>query len=82
MITGFFLQLFYSFIAFVVGLLPTTAYPSGISDGIELFWSYVNLFSMVIPVQAILTVVLLSLSYAAALLLWDALHWVLRRIRR
>lgn len=81
MITGFFLSLFYTLIAFIVGLLPTTAYPSGISDGIELFWGYIQLFSLLIPVTTLLTIVGLSLSYYAALLLWDAMHWLMRRIR-
>jgi len=82
MIIGFFLSLFYTFISFIVGLLPTSAFPSEISSAITTFWSYVNLFSMVVPVQTIITVLGLSFTYLATLLVWDAFHWVLRRIRR
>jgi len=81
MVIGFFLSALLTVLGFVVGLLPVLAFPSQIAPAILMFWSYVNLFSMVIPVQTILTVLLLSLGYLAAKLLWDLMHWILRRVR-
>lgn len=81
MITGFFLQLFLSILAFIVGLLPTVGFPTQISAGILLFWSYVNLFSMVIPVGTIVLILGLMLMYQGAYLLWLFAHWIMRRFR-
>jgi len=81
MITGFFLVVLYQIVAFIVGWLPTIGFPSQITTAVVLFWGYVNLFSMVIPVQTILTVLLLALTYLAVKLGWSAGHWMLRRFR-
>jgi len=82
MITGFFLSLVLAFASFFVGLLPTIAFPTPLGDAIVLFWGYLNLFSMVIPVATILQILVLYFSYIGFYLLWQAFHWVLRRIRR
>lgn len=82
MITGFFLSLLYTFLSFMVGLLPTTAFPVGISSGITMFWGYVNLFSMVVPVSTIATVMGLMFGYLIVFQLWEAFHWILRRFKR
>jgi len=79
MITGFFLSALLALLSFIVGLLPVIAFPPQIASAVALFWSYVNLFSMVIPVGTILTVLLLILTYESVKLIWSALHWVLRR---
>lgn len=80
MIVGFFLNIVLAFVTVVIGLLPTTPFPTQISTGIIMMWGYVNLFSMVIPVETILTVIVLSILYEAGILLWHAFHWLLRRI--
>jgi len=80
MITGFFISVFASILSFVVGFLPTIAFPTEITAAVLYIWSFVNLFSMVIPVQTILTVMLLMFSYYGIIFLWDAGHWLIRRI--
>lgn len=82
MITGFFLTLLLTFITFVVGFLPTTAFPAAFETSINLIWGYVNLFSMVVPVSTITTLLGIVMSYYTALFAWDAFHWVLRRLKR
>lgn len=81
MITGFFLHILFVFISFIVSFLPMNTFPPQIGAGIALFWGYVNLFSMVLPVSTILTVLSLGLTYEATKLGWKLFHWVLRRIR-
>jgi len=81
MITGFFLSIVLTILQYFVSWLPDVSFPSQIVSGIVLFWSYVNLFSMLIPVSTILSVLLLSFTYLAVRLGWDAFHWLLRRRR-
>jgi len=80
MIVGFFLNIGLVIVNFIVNLLPTTPFPPQIPEGIIAFWGYVNLFSLVIPVSTLLTVIVFSLFYEGAILVWHAFHWLLRRI--
>jgi len=82
MITGFFLSILLTALSFVVGLLPVIAFPTQITAGIVWFWSYVNLFSMVIPVGTIVTLIGIMTTYYVVKLLWQLAHWALRRFKR
>lgn len=82
MITGFFLSLLLTVATFIVGLLPTYAFPTAISNAITTFWSYVNLFSLVIPVGTIAVCIGIMTLFYGVEFLWQAAHWVLRRFRR
>lgn len=82
MITGFFLSILLTAVSFIVGLLPVIAFPAQITAGIVWFWSYVNLFSMVIPVQTIVTLIGVMTTYYVVKLLWQAFHWIMRRFKR
>jgi len=81
MLTTTFLNFIFYAIMLVIGLLPVVLFPTEIVSGIQLFWSYMNLFAMVIPVGAILTVLVLSFFYRNAHLVWKFGHWILRRLR-
>lgn len=76
MITGFFLQIFYILVAFFVNLLPTTAFPSGITNAITTVWYYVNSMSFLLPVSTLLQVLVLAMIFHGAILLWRLAHLV------
>jgi len=81
MITGFFLQVGYAFLSFLVGLLPVIAFPASASAAISTVWGYVNALSFLLPVSTILTVFVLALSFHVAVLLWRLLNLVASYIR-
>lgn len=81
MITGFFLQIFYALITFLIGLLPTLALPSGFTDALTLAMSYVNQFTFLFPVSSLLAVVSLALTFHAAILAFDFTLWIIHTLR-
>jgi len=76
MIVGFFLTILYQVLAFFVGLLPTTAFPSAVSAAISTIWGYVNALSFLLPVDTLLTVLGLAMVFHGAILLWRLAHLV------
>jgi len=81
MITGFILQIFYTLVAFFIGLLPVIAIPSGWLNALTLIWSYVNQFNYLFPVQTLLTVLLFALAFHVALLLLSLAMWIIHLVR-
>jgi len=71
MITGTILQMGYSIVAFFVGLLPEVSLPDGIIDAVALIWSYVDMFSFLFPMDALVGALTLTLSFHAVLLGYD-----------
>jgi len=82
MIVGFFLLILLNAIEFIVGLLPVYDMPTEIPSAITYFWSFVNLFSMVIPVGTIVSCMIVMTAFYGAEFLWNSAHWVLRRFKR
>lgn len=80
MITTFLLTLLNSFIAFLLGLLPSGHLPASILSGIGYLWSLINAFTYVIPVQTLLAALLLMIAVDAALFLWRLINWIIRKI--
>jgi len=76
MITGFLMQLLYGFLAFFVGLLPTTAFPSEIITALQTVWYYMNSVSFLLPVSTILTVLGLAMIFHGSIILWRLAHLV------
>jgi len=81
MITGFFLTVIYGFASFFIQHLPTTPYPTQITDAINFFWGAVNLFSMVTPVSTLVLLMGLTAIADGAYLVWLFFHWLARRFR-
>jgi len=71
MITGFFLNIIYTIIAFFVGLLPTIAIPTAWLDSVTLVMTYVNALSWLFPVATLLTVVSFAVAFHLAMLGYD-----------
>jgi len=76
MITGFFLQVFYAVIAFFVGLLPVSDFPTQITSAIQAAWYYINSFSYIFPVGTLLTIIGIATIFHAAVLFWRLAHLV------
>jgi len=81
MITGFLMQMGFAIINFFVGLLPTVAMPSGWTDALALIWSYINMFSFLIPVGTFVSVLSFAVSFHLILLGYDVSLKVYHMIR-
>lgn len=82
MITGFFLGLIFSFISFLLALLPTGGtFPTEWITAIQTFWYAVNQFSYFLPVATIVTCIGLMVSFQLFEFAWRFIHWVLGIIR-
>jgi len=81
MITGFFLQIFYSVIAFFIGLLPVISIPADWSNALILIWGYLQSFSFLFPVSTLVSVLSVALTFHLALLSYDLSIKVYHMIR-
>jgi len=81
MITGFFLQIFYTLIAFFVGLLPIVSMPSGWTDALSLIWGYLNTFSFLFPIATLVSVLTFAVTFHLFLLGYDLALKVYHMIR-
>jgi len=81
MITGFFLQIFYTVIAFFVGLLPVIAVPADWANALALIWGYLQSFSFLFPVATLVSVLSVALTFHLALLSYDLSIKVYHMIR-
>jgi len=70
MITGFFLQLMFIVVQFILQHLPILSLPSGVASGITIVVSYMNLFTFIFPVAALFTLLTLTLVVEVAILVW------------
>lgn len=61
MIIGFFINIFFNFLNFIFGFLPTGTLPTDVSNGISYIVGVVYMFDAFIPVGTFLT--LLGLSF-------------------
>jgi len=81
MVIGFFLTVFYTFISFFVNILPTIAFPTGISDAILAIWYYINAYAYIFPVVTLLQVLGIAFIFHGAVLLWRLSHLGARYLR-
>jgi len=80
MIVSFLLNILYTFLNALVSILPTGSLPPQISSGILYFWSLLNSFSYIIPVNTMLAAVGVILIFDAGVLVWHLIQWVIRKI--
>jgi len=59
MIIGFFLGIFYTVLAFLVGLLPVSAFPPQIISGWAYMWGLINAVTFLFPVDQLLLILAL-----------------------
>ena len=82
MITGFLLTIIYSFINFLVGLLSSgSTIPDTWVNSVYSIWGYINAFSFIVPVQTLLLVLGIAITFHLFIFGWKALHWIYSLIR-
>jgi hypothetical protein len=80
MITTFFLSFFYSFISFILSILPVGSLPSIITTALSYFWYILNSFSYVFPVAALFEALLFIFAFDVALIVWHFIQWIIKKI--
>lgn len=82
MITGFFLEIVYQFINFLIGLLPLgESIPQTWINGVYTIWSYINSFSFIVPVNTLVSVLAIAVTFHLFIFAWKGLHWIWSLIR-
>jgi len=81
MITGFFLSLPAYLIMALFSLFPAgQPAPQEWVSSLYLIWSYINSFSFIVPVDTLLSALVVSLTFHLAIFLYHAIAWLLRKI--
>lgn len=71
----------YLFLMGLIGILPSTSgLPSAISTSFQYVFGFLYAFDFILPVQTILTILGLSLSFELAIQIWHGIHWLLAKI--
>jgi len=81
MITGYLLAFLLTFLNFFVGLLPTVAFPAGLSTAITSISYYINAYSFLFPVSTLFTVLGLAFTFHMSILLWRLGNFIMHYIR-
>jgi len=80
MITTFFITIGANFYTVLLGLLPSGTLPSGVSASITYFISLMYRFNALLPVDTLFSVLGAFVVLEAAIVLFDLLMWILRKI--
>jgi len=80
MITTFLLYIFNAFVGFLISFLPSGNLPIEITNAFTYFVGIMNAFSYVIPVATIFQAFALVIAVELAIMLWNFINWVIRKI--
>jgi len=81
MITGFFLNILYSIVAFIVEVLPVVAYPTEITNAVLLFWGTMQSFSWLFPMGTLVSVMGIATAYYLSAIGWKFGNFIFRYLR-
>jgi uncharacterized membrane protein YozB (DUF420 family) len=81
MIIGIIIDIFTSIVNFFVGLLPTTGFPESVTSGITGLVQSAYGFNNIFPVDTLLIVLGLALTFEAIILGWNGSKYVIQLIR-
>jgi len=83
MITGAIINIFYSVIAFLIGILPTgdLGIPQAFIDGLNLIIGYIEAWDWLLPVGELLSAFVTVISFYGVLVLVKSVLWIIRTIR-
>jgi len=70
MIIGFFLQILYAILNWLVGFLWVGHLPSAVAAGFVTVVSYINLFTFIFPVQHLFIILSISVLVESIILVW------------
>jgi len=82
MITTFFIQIAYSFLSFLVGLLPVGgSIPTSWVSAVQTLWYGINAFSFIVPVATLVSCLAIAMAFHLFVFAWKFLHWLWALIR-
>lgn len=82
MIPGFFLNLLYYFLSFMISILPVGGtLPQSWVSSLLLMWGYAQSFSYVIPISTLLTVLSLAMTFHISIFAFRLVKWLVHLIR-
>jgi len=81
MITGAFIYLFAALINFALAALPVIPFPVILDTAIITFFSYLNTFAIVVPVDTVLQALFFVISFEIAFFAFDIIIWFVHLIR-
>lgn len=80
MIVTLILTILYSFLNFIVGVLPAGHLPTAITTAFAYFMGLLNSFSFFIPVDTLLQAAGVVLVFDGAMIVWYFVNWIIRKI--
>lgn len=81
MITSFLLTTFVSFLAFIIGFLPTGSLPVAVSSSIVYLSSILNAFDFLFPISTLFIVLSIVITVDIAVWAFHSVLWVYHKIR-
>jgi len=81
MIVTFILQIAYAFINFLIGFLPVGSLPPQITTALTYFVGVINSFNFLFPIDTLITVLGISISFELAVVFFHFINWVYHKIR-
>jgi len=82
MITEFLLSIPAFILQAFLAIIPNGgSIPTEWSSSVFLMWGYVNQFSFILPINTIVTCLGIVMTYHLTMWGWDALVWILARMR-
>jgi len=81
MITGFLISTFAGFVGFLIGLLPTIAFPTQIATSIALIMGYVNAMNWLFPVSTLITCLGIVITFEIGVFSFKFIRWLIHLIR-
>jgi len=83
MITSGIINVFYWFIATMIGWLPSaTSLPDGINTALTFIGNFMSMMIDIIPALDIVPVAIgIILTFELALFIWDTTDWIINKVR-
>lgn len=82
MITTVFLNLIFALISYFISLLPAgVVFPTAWTAGIATIWGDINAFSFIVPVDTLLTCLVIAIIFHLFQFGWNFMHWIYGIIR-
>jgi len=68
-------------VTIILNLLPDgAAFPPEFTTGFRTLWNIIWAWDFIIPVQALINCVTITISFWVFVLAWHLIHWILRKI--
>lgn len=82
MIISTFLYIVYYFLYGVISVLPNGGvFPPEFLSSLNTIWNAMSLFSLVVPVSTLLSVLGLAMVWHLFVWVWNTMHWIISIVR-